>query len=124
MSEHTGFHAYKDGERFNPECPACLAEVTQTRQAKLRKGIATILESAGASKEWTLNILEYLQSQGVVIMDNRDPADCESCPVAVVCGYVAVIPLIESDSKGIDGKPYIVGASGEGSAVTPLIKDD
>jgi len=23
VSEHTGFHEYKDGIRFNPECPAC-----------------------------------------------------------------------------------------------------
>jgi len=35
-----------------------------------------------------------LSDLGVVIKDNRDPADCESCPVAVVCGYVAVEPLI------------------------------
>ncbi len=26
MNEHTGFHEYKDGKRFNPECLACLAE--------------------------------------------------------------------------------------------------
>ena len=23
MNEHTGFHEYKDGIRFNPDCPAC-----------------------------------------------------------------------------------------------------
>ena len=24
MNEHTGWHEYKDGKRFNPECPACV----------------------------------------------------------------------------------------------------
>ncbi len=23
MNKHTGFHEYKDGKRFNPECLAC-----------------------------------------------------------------------------------------------------
>ena len=41
-------------------------------------------------------ILECEYKLGVVIKDNRDPADCESCPVAVVCGYVTVWPLIEA----------------------------
>ena len=26
MNEHTGFHEYKDGKRFNPECPECKRE--------------------------------------------------------------------------------------------------
>ena len=26
MNEHTGFHEYKDGKRFNPDCLACLKE--------------------------------------------------------------------------------------------------
>ncbi len=39
-------------------------------------------------------ILEYLNSKGVVKSSNRDPAECESCPVAVVCGYVAFEPLV------------------------------
>ena len=40
-------------------------------------------------------IIEYLHSQGVVISSNRDSSECESCPVAVVCGYVAVESLIK-----------------------------
>ncbi|KKL92453.1 hypothetical protein LCGC14_1884560 [marine sediment metagenome] len=38
-----------------------------TIQEEIKEGIAIILESAGASREWTLNILEYLHSKGVVV---------------------------------------------------------
>jgi len=46
-----------------------------TKQEEIREGIAIILESAGASKKWTLNILEFLRSQGVVIKVDRELPD-------------------------------------------------
>jgi len=39
VNEHTGFHEYKDGKRFNPDCPACLEEelikALRTREGRL-----------------------------------------------------------------------------------------
>ena len=32
MNEHTGFHEYKDGKRFNPECLVCLKEEEQEKK--------------------------------------------------------------------------------------------
>ena len=35
MNEHTGFHEYKDGRRYNPECLACLAEDRDKKRLEL-----------------------------------------------------------------------------------------
>ena len=36
MNGHTGFHEYKDGKRFNPDCPACkFEELARIRDEKL-----------------------------------------------------------------------------------------
>ena len=41
MTEHTGFHEYKDGERFNPECLACLAD---KKREKIREHLIELFE--------------------------------------------------------------------------------
>ncbi len=78
-------------------------------------------------------IVREFNSQGVVIKVEGELPDCilykekmimeYDCPL-LNAGYVKTKPLIESDSKGIDGNPYIVGASGMGSAIKPLIGDE
>lgn len=40
MSEHTGFHEYKDGKKFNPECQAC-------REIELEEQVAMIPDKQG-----------------------------------------------------------------------------
>ena len=36
MTEHTGFHEYKEGKRFNPECLECQwKELARIRDEKL-----------------------------------------------------------------------------------------
>jgi len=80
-----------------------------TKQEEIREGIAALAGEYAFDKQykdltsheknsagnWARMLMIKLHSQGVVIKDNRDPADCESCPVAVICGYVAVEPLIK-----------------------------
>ena len=80
-----------------------------TKQEEIRKGIAIILESAGANKEWTLNILEFLHSQGVVLKVEREPREPgymeapgwkkvgwhSACKAMIRDGYSAWEPLIE-----------------------------
>lgn len=39
MNEHTGFHEYKDGRRFNPECLKCLAIERDWRKYLLEASI-------------------------------------------------------------------------------------
>ena len=43
MSEHTGFHEYKDGKRFNPECLACLAEDRDKKKLLLYLGMRSLV---------------------------------------------------------------------------------
>ena len=46
MNEHTGFHEYRDGKRFNPDCLECQWEEMIKRrdeaQAELEAALVTI----------------------------------------------------------------------------------
>jgi len=63
-------------------------------------------------------IRQIYHSQGVVIKAKAG-ADLNKCAIVAVESLV----MEEPTQKGIDGKPYIVGASGVGSAVEPLIEE-
>ncbi|KKN24857.1 hypothetical protein LCGC14_0890590 [marine sediment metagenome] len=115
------------------------------KQDEIREGMEFICES-GFGLDWNSSvylvdtILEYQKDNSVVInVENELPPtpqilkDSYGFPLGtrlykevaehlIKAGYVATESLIESDCKGIDGKPYIVGSSGMGSAVEPLIK--
>ena len=43
MNEHTGFHEYKEGKRFNPECLTCLAEDRDYKQYLLLVALRNIV---------------------------------------------------------------------------------
>lgn len=54
--EHSGFHEYKDGQRFNPDCPACSEEDYRS------KWIKAVYETMGWAKpEQLLTPEEYIK---------------------------------------------------------------
>ena len=63
-------------------------------------------------------IRQIYHSQGAVLKAKAG-ADLNKCAIVAVESLV----MEEPTQKGIDGKPYIVGASGVGSAVEPLIEE-
>ena len=85
-----------------------------TKQEEIREGIAIILESAGASREWTLNILEYLHSQGVVIKVERELPSIS---------WNSDDPLYDiAFCKGMSENLGNMLKSGYGTAVEPLVE--
>ncbi len=82
-----------------------------TSREEIREGIAVILEAAGGSKEWTLNILEFLHSQGVVIKVDRElPVVCELEPDVDACFgqevCCEILPKYIKDAGSVSNECY------------------
>jgi len=127
MTEHTGFHEYKDGERFNPECLTCLADKRDkvTKQEEIREGIkrlaleevcpysmkpATPYEINAVRKHeaFELKVVDYLHSQGLVIrVDTHLPFISRNYKLSQHGVYVVV------DNEALNEQGYV--------AVEPLI---
>ena len=73
--KHTGFHEYKDGVRFNPDCPACQSgdedkqyplgsSIVRDGQPFLYVKMGCSLEEAAKIRDKAQDELEYLLSLG------------------------------------------------------------
>ncbi len=119
-----------------------LSNLTPENIERWKKQILTLYSELSEKEKdsdryWADKSLVTLHSKGVVVKVERElPAVISRHCVTIngetayiehlgEIGYSAWEPLIieEPAQKGVDGKPYIVGASGVGSAAVSLIGD-
>lgn len=103
MNEHSGWHEYKDGKRFNPDCPACVADDRDFKKHQLEQLLAKCREDCEACADGFISTHEKATNE--VRKQERERIRKQLAVVEIPKGKVA--------GYNVDGKQYVALAMSE-----------